>query len=161
MSVKLGLPQGRIKCPTFHSTRTGAIKPRQPVNSDVRDHKTVSHIQSFLLKKCPYCGEVINIRLLRKIPCSAPLRWYQFTPGAQAACPECGGHVKSTAESSKILLIGFGVLIAIALAGALFPVARNWVALLPGGLYLLALSALVLAWHVLKNSELVRANDDR
>ena len=28
--------QGRIKCLTFHSTRTGAIKLRQPVNSDVR-----------------------------------------------------------------------------------------------------------------------------
>jgi hypothetical protein len=123
--------------------------------------KAVSHIQSLFLKKCPYCGEEINIRLLRKIPYSAPLRWYQFTPGAQTACPECGGLVKSTAEDSKILLIGFMAPIAIALAGAFFPVARNWIALLPGGLYFLALPALVLGWHVLKNSELVPANDDR
>ena len=104
---------------------------------------------------------MINIRLLRKIPCSAPLRWYQFTPGAQAACPECEGLVKSTAENSKILLVGFGALIAIVLAGAFFPMARNWIDLLPGGLNLLALPALVLGWHVLKNSELVPANDDR
>ena len=123
--------------------------------------KALSHIQSLFLKKCPYCGKAINIRLLRKIPCSAPLRWFQFTPAAQTACPECRGLVKSTAENSKTLLVGFVALIAIALVGAFFPMVHNWIALLPGGLYLLAMPAFVLGWYVLKNSELVRTNDDR
>ena len=37
-NIQNGLAQGYIKCLTLHSTRTSAIKPRQPVNSHV-EHK--------------------------------------------------------------------------------------------------------------------------
>lgn len=118
-------------------------------------------IQSMFLKKCPHCGRSVDVRQLQRIPHSSPLRWYQFTPGAQTACPECGGLVKSTAQDSPILLIGFGTLIAIALAAALFPAVRTWIAVVPGAPYLLALPALLIGWFVLKLSELVSANNDR
>jgi len=121
----------------------------------------MSHIQSPFFKECPHCGESIDTRRLRKIPFSGSLRWYQFTPGSQAACPECGGLVKSTAANSPILLFGFGAPILVGLAAALFPMVRNWMAIIPGALYLLAPLALLTGWFAFKNSELLPANDDR
>lgn len=121
----------------------------------------MSQIESPFSKKCPHCGKSIDTRRLRRIPFSGSLRWYQFTPGSQAACPECGGLVKSTAANSPILLLGFGALILAALACALFPVVRSWVAIIPGAPFLLAPLAFVIGWFALKNSELLPANDDR
>jgi hypothetical protein len=121
----------------------------------------MSHIQSLFFKKCPHCEKSIDTRRLRKIAFSGSLRWYQFTPGALAACPECGGLVKSTVANSPILLFGFGALILVGLAAALFPVVRSWMDIIPGALYLLALPALLIGWFALKNSELLPANDDR
>ena len=115
----------------------------------------MSLIESMFLKTCPHCGKATDIRHLRMIPRPGPLHWYQFTPSAQAACPACGGLVKSTAENSPILIVGFGALIAISLAAALSPMVRSWIALFPAAPYLLALSALLLVWFVLKQSELV------
>lgn len=122
--------------------------------------KTVCHFHSLFFKACPHCGKSINIRRLRKIRYLAPLRWYQFTPAPKNACPECGGLVKSTAENSRILLIGYGALIAIALAAVFFPVVSHWIVLMPGGLYLLTLPAIVIGWYVLKHSALVPVNND-
>jgi endogenous inhibitor of DNA gyrase (YacG/DUF329 family) len=117
----------------------------------------MSQIQSPFTKKCPHCGKSIDTRRLRRIPFSGSLRWYQFTPGSQTACPECGGLVKSTAANSPILLVGFGALIFIALAYALFPVVRGWVALIPGAPFSLAPLALLVGWFALKNSVLLPA----
>ena len=136
------------------------LSPRAP-SYTLAVMNTMSHIHSLFFKKCPYCGKSINIRKLRKIPYSAPLRWYQFTPAPKTACPECGGFVKFTAEDSKILLVGFGTPIAVGLAGAFFPVVRNWITLLPGGLNLFVLPAFVSGWYVLKHSELAPARNDR
>ncbi|NJD24059.1 MAG: hypothetical protein FIB06_01490 [Betaproteobacteria bacterium] len=110
------------------------------------------------LKKCPHCAATVDIRRLHKVPCSAPLRWHDFTPAAQTACPACAGLVKLTAEKSPALLVGFAALIGVALAAVVFPVVGRWIAQFPGGIYLLALAALSLGGLVLKNSALTTAS---
>jgi predicted RNA-binding Zn-ribbon protein involved in translation (DUF1610 family) len=122
--------------------------------------KILSPILSVFLKPCPYCGKSIDIRRLRKIPRSAPLRWYQFTPAARTACPECGGFVKSTAADSPTLALTFLALLIVLLASIFVPEVRGWVAILPGGLYFFALPALLAAGFTLKHSELVAVDDE-
>ena len=121
----------------------------------------MSLIESIFFKKCPHCRQVTDIRKLQKFRHSGPLRWYQFTPGSQSTCPECGGPVKSSAENSLILRIGFGMLIAFVLAAVFSPLAHSWLAFIPEVPYLLAFIALLISWFDLKHSELVSANDDR
>jgi hypothetical protein len=52
---------------------------------------------------CPYCAKPVALAALRSIPHSGRLKWYQFTPAPQTACPNCGGLVRNAAHNSSWL----------------------------------------------------------
>ena len=56
---------------------------------------------------CPYCHSQLSLRDLIRVPFTGVLRWYQFTPGPDLACPKCGGFVEASANHSPLLLLVF------------------------------------------------------
>src|SRR3569833_1139446 len=98
------------------------------------------------IKRCPHCESCVSMRRLHRVPHkSMPLRWYQVTPAPHAACPKCGGFVRSSMENSPWLLAILFLLVAGAASAITWPGIRAFTSSVSGGVVICTV-VLVLAW---------------
>lgn len=137
------------------ATKTCVVRPAIKeyfFTFNVSAHETMLIFQ----KKCPHCGETIDVRALRKVPRVLRPRWYQTTPAPHTACPRCGGFVVSTIANSPLLIVPCGLGIAFTLASLFFPEVESIFRAIPGAPYSLALVVLCFAWAAQRRAVLVR-----
>src|ERR1043165_9072579 len=112
-----------------------------------------SIFMSAFLKQCPHCKKTINTRELRKVSRVAVRRWYQFTHGPRAACPQCGGFVVSTIDNSPWLLALLLALAGGAVSAVVWPSVGNFLNSVFGRVVMMSLVC-AWAWLVAKQSGL-------
>lgn len=107
-------------------------------------------------KSCPYCNELIDVGKLQKISGTEKLRWYQFTPAPRTACPKCKGFVKSTTDTSRLVLLVLAILSLVVFSSIYFLEVGELINDTAGGFLLLIVIIIPLAVWASKRAKLIK-----
>jgi len=107
-------------------------------------------------KTCPYCGKLIDVGKLHKVPRAGKLHWYQITPAPHTACPDCGGFVISTVNNSPVIVLIVGVPLILIISSIFITEIKEALEILPGGITFLVVIVIPFAIWIGKRAKLVK-----